>query len=270
VLLYAPSLPSTQTLLFKQLDCEQDGIVCVVDRQVSGRGRGDNRWESPAGCLTFSFSTSVQQPALLPFFQYVVSMALYKTVSAITKDDAKASVGLQLKWPNDIYGPNKAKIGGVLCESRVKVSNRGAGKGPSFYVIAGVGINLFNSQPTTCLRDMLAEAGHEEAAEQLTREGFLAQFCGEFEALLSVLRQQGFAPLTERYTDMWMHTGQSVKVQDEKGGPGSARQATIRGVAPSGFLLAQDDAGTMLELHPDGNSLDMMKGLISRKVPRMR
>lgn len=28
------------------------------------------------------------------------------------------------------------------------------------------------------------------------------------------------------------------------------------------------EQGTILELHPDGNSLDMMEGLISRKIPR--
>lgn len=41
---------------------------------------------------------------------------------------------------------------------------------------------------------------------------------------------------------------------------------TVRGLSKSGYLRAQDDAGEEFELHPDGNSLDMMKGMISRKT----
>lgn len=44
-------------------------------------------------------------------------------------------------------------------------------------------------------------------------------------------------------------------------------QLTVRGLSPSGFLMAQDASGASYELTPDGNSLDMMKGLIRRKLP---
>ena len=40
----------------------------------------------------------------------------------------------------------------------------------------------------------------------------------------------------------------------------------IRGLSEQGFLLAEDDFGRAYELTPDGNSLDMMKGLIRRKM----
>jgi biotin--protein ligase len=38
------------------------------------------------------------------------------------------------------------------------------------------------------------------------------------------------------------------------------------GLTSSGYLRARDEAGRECELHPDGNSLDMMQGLIKRKV----
>jgi hypothetical protein len=41
---------------------------------------------------------------------------------------------------------------------------------------------------------------------------------------------------------------------------------TIRGLSPSGYLLAVSDVGVCYELTPDGNSLDMMNGLLKRKV----
>lgn len=41
----------------------------------------------------------------------------------------------------------------------------------------------------------------------------------------------------------------------------------ICGLADNGFLQAVSRKGDLLELHPDGNSLDFFKGLISKKVP---
>ena len=96
VVLYSAILSSTQTVLFRELESEEDGVICLADRQVAGRGRGNNVWKSPDGCLTFSFSTSVQQAAILPFFQYLVSMAVYTTVSKMTGGPAKDTIGLQV------------------------------------------------------------------------------------------------------------------------------------------------------------------------------
>jgi hypothetical protein len=96
VLIFSEVLPSTQTLMFKEMESEQDGIVCVAARQRSGRGRGSNQWNSPEGCLTFSFSTSVTDAASLPFFQYLVSMAVYQTVSKMTGGDARQTIGLEV------------------------------------------------------------------------------------------------------------------------------------------------------------------------------
>jgi hypothetical protein len=45
-----------------------------------------------------------------------------------------------------------------------------------------------------------------------------------------------------------------------------ASELTIEGLSKQGFLLASDDLGRVYELTPDGNSLDMMKGLIKRKA----
>ncbi len=47
---------------------------------------------------------------------------------------------------------------------------------------------------------------------------------------------------------------------------GKGTMLTIRGLSPSGFLLAVDDQGQKFELSPDGNRLDMMAGLLKRKL----
>jgi biotin--protein ligase len=272
-LLHAPLIPSTQDMLFATLRAPPDGLVCVADIQTKGKGRGSNAWMSPPGCLCFSFAWGLNNAALLPFFQYIVSMALYRAVSTAIGGDAYQRAGLRLKWPNDIYilgsksgsttAATKTKIGGVLCQSTVAAGG-GAGCKP-FRIVAGVGINVLNSEPSCCLRDVLEANGHQEAAAAMSRERLLASFCVHFEELAQVLEAKGFEPLVSEYTSQWMHSGQSVEVQIEDKSK-CAHEAVIVGLSSSGYLRARDTAsGAELELHPDGNSLDMMQGLIYTK-----
>jgi biotin--protein ligase len=267
-LLYSPTLPSTQHLLFDQLANPPDGLLCVADQQTQGKGRGSNVWTSPAGCLCFSFTWSVANAALLPFIQYIVSMALYRAVSQLAGGDAREALGLRLKWPNDVYlarAPSQApggseervKIGGVLCQSSVVI---GAAEKP-YRVVAGVGINVLNAEPTKCLRDALEQKGHA-AAGYMSRERLAAAFCFHFEQLAHELESRGFDGLVSEYLAQWMHSGQEVQVQVADKSE-SAKKAVIVGLTRSGFLRATTlSPYTELELHPDGNSLDMLQGLV--------
>ena len=57
--------------------------------------------------------------------------------------------------------------------------------------------------------------------------------------------------------------GRAQAQVEDKGAP--PLDVTIRGISPAGFLRAEDAAGRALELHPDGNSLDMLQGLLYTK-----
>lgn len=70
---------------------------------------------------------------------------------------------LRIKWPNDIYvlRPLPVKIGGVLVQSSSippPPSSMHCSSPPSFRLVAGVGLNVNNSQPTICLADLCAPA----------------------------------------------------------------------------------------------------------------
>jgi biotin--protein ligase len=114
-----------------------------------------------------------------------------------------------------------------------------------------------------------------------------------------VFESSGFAPLESDYLRWWMHSGQRVLFDqgaDRSSSPpvaastsgaqqGSSSQAAagqsgttegpreeggqvalvIRGITPTGYLLAEDESGRWWELTPDGNRLDMMAGLIRRR-----
>jgi biotin--protein ligase len=72
---------------------------------------------------------------------------------------------VRIKWPNDLYAGG-LKLGGVLCHSVFR-SRR-------FATVTGVGLNLDNAEPTTCVNALLAarhaELGLPGAPAPLARE----------------------------------------------------------------------------------------------------
>jgi biotin--protein ligase len=118
------------------------------------------------------------------------------------------------------------------------------------------------------------------------REAVLAHVLARLDGCFASLESRGFAPLEARYLDAWLHSGQRLELEgpeqggpapgspaaaqseDDEGGNDHSRRAvvTVVGLSPSGFLLGVDDRGARYELTPDGNSLDMMAGLLRRRL----
>jgi len=112
--LYADEVQSTQDVIAKGLGGHFDGLLCVADVQTAGRGRRGNQWNSPLGCLMFSFGYKQPDPAKLASFQYLIGLGL---IIAARASAQSGDIPLSLKWPNDIYAGD-AKVGGILCESQ--------------------------------------------------------------------------------------------------------------------------------------------------------
>ena len=282
------------------------GTVVVADRQVSGRGRGGNAWTSPDGCLMFSFLATHADGRTLPFLQYVATMAAVDAIqdcadevlaeAAAAHDErveaanaaslpatsasrvgfrrgSGKSVDVRVKWPNDLYSGG-LKIGGVLCTSTY---TEGA-----FDVVVGVGINLDNDAPTTCVNAIIGAAWDALLAEsapggagtdradffvaprRATREALAAGFMNRFEALSGLLATSGgFDALEPAYLRQWLHTDQKVLLEENGG---AKTEVTVRGLTKTGYLLAVDAKGASFELHPDGNSFDFFQGLVKKKL----
>lgn len=63
----------------------------------------------------------------------------------------------------------------------------------------------------------------------------------------------------------WIHSNQEIKIKGDDSVTGE--EVVIRGISKNGFLLAEGkEDGGMIELQPDGNSLDMLEGLIKTKT----
>ena len=57
---------------------------------------------------------------------------------------------IHIKWPNDIYTSTGLKIGGVLIHTTWATDR--------FNVVTGIGLNVHNRNPTTCIEEMLLAA----------------------------------------------------------------------------------------------------------------
>ena len=254
VLLTAKTLPSTQRLVSANAaDADAvvpDGLICVADVQVSGVGRGGNQWSSPPGCLMFSFLTPHAEGRTLPFLQYVATMAAVEAIQDVA-DDAMTTarkaaaedssspapplppfrrgtgrtVDARIKWPNDLYSGG-VKIGGVLCQSTYANGR--------FDVVIGVGLNLDNAEPTTCVNEIIAKRLARDGlvvapGGECTRERLLAGFMNRFEALSGMLSAtRSFSGLEASYLRQWLHTDQDVVIEDASGG--ARRRRRRRGV----------------------------------------
>ncbi len=85
----------------------------MADHQSAGRGRLGRSWEAPAGSnLLISV---LLRPALPAGLRHLASAVV--ALAALDAADTVAGVRLDLKWPNDLLGPDGRKVAGVLAEA---------------------------------------------------------------------------------------------------------------------------------------------------------
>ncbi|XVF64634.1 hypothetical protein PTKIN_Ptkin09bG0183700 [Pterospermum kingtungense] len=241
-LIWSPRLPSTHDVVSHNF-CELPiGAVCVADVQFKGRGRSKNGWESPRGCLMFSFTLQMEDGKIVPLVQYVVSLAVTEAIKDVCDRNGFPCLDVRIKWPNDLY-LNGLKVGGILCTSTYKSKK--------FNVSSGIGLNVGNEKPTTCLNAALKELS--STTNEFRKEDIMASFFNKFEMLYDIFINQGFRTLEELYYRTWLHSGQRVIVQEKNDDRVVENVVTIQGLTSSGYLLAIGDDNQMCELHPDGN-----------------
>ncbi|KAF8944663.1 biotin holocarboxylase synthetase [Haplosporangium gracile] len=285
-LLYGEVVSSTQTMLDKNFAfCQHlpTGFVCNATVQTAGRGRGRNSWISPPGCLQFSMV--LRHPfqarhASAVFVQYLVALAVVESVCSLPGYE---ELPLKLKWPNDIYAeapleegeepapegtaPRMVKVGGVLVNSNFS--------GSEFLLVAGCGINTTNPNPTTSINHLI-RYHNKKTGKNLsffTQETLLAHILVKLEQMYNTFLQgngTGFAQLEQTYYKRWLHTNAFVTLTTMT----PHRRVRIQGITLDYGLLktvgvdeqGRDIVGEEFRLQPDGNSFDMLKGLISTKL----
>ena len=264
VLMYSPYATSTQALLKGALSEAPPNSCLIATTQNGGKGRGGNSWSSPVGCLLYSYKFTSTQPEKILYLQYLACLVLVEAIKHVSKTP---HFDIRIKWPNDIYtGPSfgtPVKLGGILSQTSFTSQ--------VFDVCIGIGINVDNKEPTTCLNELLNQVNPN--APKISREALLASYLTIFEQYLTILNNQGFQPFEADYLKTWLHTDQVVSVLGKPSSHGvesKSQELKIAGLTSSGYLLAKSLTAPYVsyELQPDGNSFDFLKGLIVNKVIR--
>lgn len=117
---------------------------------------------------------------------------------------------MKIKWPNDLY-LNGLKVGGILCTSSyrlkkfdISAGNEDLSEGFNMLfafklmpsrkfifcsILAGIGLNVNNEEPTICLNKVLWDLSN--SSYKFSREEILAAFFNKFEDLFDKFVNQG-------------------------------------------------------------------------------
>lgn len=104
------------------------GVLVVADRQLRGRGRGGQRWESAAG--DGLWMTLIERPSddeVVGVLSLRMGLALAEALEALVDEP------ISVKWPNDVFC-GRGKLAGILIEARWRDAMVD-------WVAIGVGIN---------------------------------------------------------------------------------------------------------------------------------
>lgn len=227
---YRDEVDSTNTLalaLAQQQELSAPLLVLSA-AQTGGRGRGENRWWSSRGALTFSLALDGPAHGLpvssWPQASLVTGLAVCQ---ALRKRVAPADV--RVKWPNDVYLEQR-KVAGILIET---IASR-----PGIIVV-GVGVNVNNSfvDAPAELRES-AVALCDVTGQTLDLSRVLASVLQHMEDELKAL-SIGRHRLRERWSEFCFLTGRRVQVDSVAG----ITAGVCQGIDDQGALVLETDSG---------------------------
>eukprot|EP00795_Rhopilema_esculentum_P017500 gene17500-9118_t len=256
LLVYSNVVSSTQSIVesIVSLLSGPNGLVVAAGQQTQGKGRGGNVWLSPFGCMMFSVLVQIPSSSLLgqrmPFLQHIAAVAFVRSVRS---KEGYEDINVRIKWPNDIYVGDSIKIGGLIVNSSYM-----DGK---FSAVIGIGVNVKNKKPTICLNSVIDEHNKQKNThlEHFCIEELVAATLSNIEKIMAEFEEYGVEEFCKIYCKYWLHSNQAVKIEADD------EEVIIKGLDTNGFLLVESKDRGFLSLQPDGNSFDMMKGLIKIK-----
>jgi biotin--protein ligase len=182
------------------------------------------------------------------------------------------SIPAFLKWPNDIIvsadkNPAKFdKIGGILVNTSFHEGNP--------RLIVGLGVNLSNKDGPKSVAQVADELNLQGSVP--SRMLFIEEVLKRFEKLYVQLEHGDKSEFVESYYRHWIHGNQVVRISkdvanltpviEDNSDHDEFITATIIGINDLGFLIAKRNDGIIYELQPGGNSFDLTRGMICKKL----
>lgn len=200
------SIDSTSSELMRQARLgHHERHVLVAFEQTQGRGRRGNAWHSNAkDSLTFSMGFLLQPKNWL-------GLSLCLGIELIRCLDPEQRLGLQLKWPNDIWAMREGqykKLAGILIETINATPAMNAR-----YCVAGIGINLHTPPlpPNTLSPQAL---GLSELGAVMPAKEILLTLGQRLPATLARFEREGFAPFKSSFERLNILLGLQVHLSD--------------------------------------------------------
>ena len=180
----------------------QTPYLVGAEQQLSGRGRGTNRWWGSDGSLMFSVVVDMSSLGLSPIdwprFSLVTGLAISTTLESFVP-----GVGVGLKWPNDVWLQGR-KVCGILIEQCDRYPGR---------LIVGIGLNVNNSfaDAPEELRAIATSMTDSAKGDQFSRTEVLIKFLNEWKTLAGYVAE-GSINLVERWSRACVLSGHPVKI----------------------------------------------------------
>ncbi|XP_063622678.1 uncharacterized protein LOC134794809 [Cydia splendana] len=231
------------------------GVAAVARRQTAARGRGDNAWITVPGQACISLQVWRKISPTLPLVQHAAALAAVRAVRALP---AYEHLDIRIKWPNDIYYGREVKVGGTTTTANVT--------GDNVVCNIGTGVNISNIVPTTCVNQIIEQHNkqHGTTLAPMTIEKFLARYCSQLERILEYIDSDGGVDaFREQYYQYWLHDNEKIQVRRE--GDSAPVAGTVVGVDEAGWLRVLTAAGHVT-VAPDGNTFDLMTGLVAPRL----
>jgi BirA family biotin operon repressor/biotin-[acetyl-CoA-carboxylase] ligase len=226
-------------------------LLVLAVRQTKGRGRGDHRWWTTDGALTFSLvldTKALQLPAQRwPRISLATGIVVANTIIGQlpvhgSRNAQTPAPKVGVKWPNDVF-LNGRKICGILTENASRQSHR---------LVIGIGLNVNNSwRDAPDDLQMIGTSLVDVADRQISRQVILIDLLQRLHQALNDLAHEVF-PLTEAWRALCMLEGNTVTVEMA----GKRTTGVCQGIDEDGALLLQNEngvhhcvAGTVAKIH---------------------
>ena len=201
-------------------DARHFGLSFVAEHQTRGVGRKGRTWRAQPG--TSLLATTILPRTLNARDVWVVP---FWTALAVRAALAQHEVPTELSWPNDLLVPQRGKVAGILCVSRIV--------GDKAWMGCGVGVNV-HRQPGEHADIVPAPAFCNDVA-RVDRARLLLAILREYEATLDRLDDaRATARLWEAAADI---PGKRYRVLRD--GESEHFEATAQRLADGGGLVVE-------------------------------
>ncbi|MGA9533999.1 MAG: biotin--[acetyl-CoA-carboxylase] ligase [Anaerolineales bacterium] len=202
------------------------GALLVANEQTAGRGRGDNRWSTPAG------SALALSLVLRPEPLSATGPLSLNVLGALAVSEAIEQLGgePEIKWPNDVLLARR-KVAGVLVEAAWREAELE-------YAVIGIGVNV---------KPAAVPADEQVSFPAASVEGLLKRPVDRDEMLIAILSSLDYwlgrlstPALLEAWEGRLAYLGEAVILEKDTG----PEQGILLGVTKDGRLRLQGADGT--------------------------